>query len=375
MTESVFNVVAFVLDDHSHKVFEQVKSNLTTQNIEIRKGTIENARQWCVKHGAPDLLVVDGGDCIGLETALRGLAEYCPPQMKLMVLGKKQEVALYRSLMFAGVNDYHTTPLDIDAIRLSLLHLQGYQIAKPLRQGRVICVLGSTGGCGTSMIAANLGYFLAEKQSQFVALVDFDLYHSQHPILLGTDYEPHLENIIQDAERIDETLLAHSSQQLTDRLHLFYGQDSQLSHDDVSQPVKTVQALAEHYATVIVDVPDLNHPAMKAILQQADNCIFVTDYSLNSFRYLAKLTANTSLKHQRQILVGNLCRNAKGRVPKQEISKTLGLDITVELPFDAKAVEKSEREGAPLLAARTKLSKKITQLGQLLGSPSSEQKG
>ncbi len=242
MTESVFNVVAFVLDDHSHKVFEQLKSNLTTQNIEIRKGTIEDARQWCVKHGAPDLLVVDGGDCIGLETALRGLAEYCPPQMKLMVLGKKQEVALYRSLMFAGVNDYHTTPLDIDAIRLSLLHLQGYQIAKPLRQGRVICVLGSTGGCGTSTIAANLGYFLAEKQSQFVALVDFDLYHSQHPILLGADYEPHLENIIQDAERIDETLLAHSSQQLTDRLHLFYGQDSQLSHDDVSQPVKTVQA-------------------------------------------------------------------------------------------------------------------------------------
>ncbi len=375
MTESVFNVVAFVLDDHSHKVFEQLKSNLTTQNIEIRKGTIEDARQWCVKHGAPNLLVVDGGDCIGLETALRGLAEYCPPQMKLMVLGNKQEVALYRSLMFAGVNDYHTTPLDIDAIRLSLLHLQGYQIAKPLRQGRVICVLGSTGGCGTSTIAANLGYFLAEKQSQFVALVDFDLYHSQHPILLGVDYEPHLENIIQDAERIDETLLAHSSQQLTERLHLFYGQDSQLSHDDVSQPVKTVQALAEHYATVIVDVPDLNHPAMKAILQQADNCIFVTDYSLNSFRYLAKLMANISLKHQRQILVGNLCRNAKGRVPQQEISNTLGLDISVELPFDAKAIEKSEREGSPLLATRTKLSKKITQLGQLLGSPSSEQKG
>jgi len=375
VAESVFNVVAFVLDDHSQQVFEQLDKNLTTQNIEIHKGSIEDARQWCVKHGAPHVLIVDGGDCIGLEGSLRNLAEYCPPQMKLIVLGKKQEVSLYRSLMFAGVNDYHTTPLDVDAIRLSLLHLQGYQIAKPLRQGRVICVLGSTGGCGASTIAANLGYFLAETQNQFVALVDFDLFHSQHPILLGTDYDPHLENIIEDAERIDETLLAHSSHQLTDRLHLFYGQDSQLPHDDADQPVQVVQALAEHYATVIVDVPDLNHPAMRAILAQADNCIFVTDYSLNSFRYLTKLTVNAPVKTQRQILVGNLCRNAKGRVPKQEMSKTLGLDISVELPFDAKAMEKSEREGVPLLTVRTKLSKKITQLGQLLGGSSTERKG
>ncbi|MEE3878923.1 AAA family ATPase [Vibrio sp. YYF0003] len=375
MTERVFNVVAFVLDSQSQQVLESLKSDLTTQDIQVKKGDIEAARLWCVKQGAPDLLIVDGGDCLGLEAALRKLAEYCPPQMKLIVLGKKQEVSLYRSLMFAGVNDYHTTPLDADAIRLSLLHLQGHQVTKPLRHGRVICVLGSTGGCGASTIAANLGYFLAEKQHQFVALVDFDLFHSQHPILLGADYDPHLEHIIVDADRIDETLLAHSSQQLTKHLHLFYGQDSQLPHDDVQQPAETIQALAEHYATVIVDVPNLNHPAMPAIVEQADNCIFVTDYSLNSFRYLAKLRANTPLKHQRQILVGNLCRHAKGRVPKQEITKALGLELIVELPFDAKAFDKAEREGKPLLAERSKFSKKIHQLGQVLGAASAEQKG
>ncbi len=368
MNDGVFKVVAFVLDKESRHVLEQLKSELVTQDIQINKGGIEEARLWCIKNGTPNLLIVDAGDCVGLEASLRKLADYCLPQMKLIVLGKKQEVGLYRRLMFAGVNDYHTTPLDIDSLRLSLLHLQGYKIDKPLRHGRVICVVGSVGGCGTSSLAANLAYFLAEEQRQFVALVDFDMYHSQHPILLGVDYDPHLEKIIADADRIDETLLAHSSHQVTENLHLFYAQDSQLHTHSHHQPTATIQALAEHYATVIVDVPDINHPAMLEIVEQADNCILITDYSLNSFRYLAKLRAKAPLKHQRQILVGNLSRSNKGRVPKKEITKTLGMEFGIELPFDAKAFEYSEREGKPLMARRSNLTKKLSQLGLKLGS-------
>ncbi len=368
MSDNVFNVVAFVLDSSSQQVLDKLNSDLPSQELKVNKGNIEAAQQWCMKHGAPDLLIVDAGDCLGLEAALTALAEYCPPQMKLIVLGKKQEVNLYRSLMFAGVNDYHTTPLDADAMRLSLLHLQGHQVTKALRHGRVICVLGSAGGCGASTMAANLGFYLAEQQKQFVALVDFDLFHSQHPILLGQDYDPHLENIIRDADRIDATLLAHSSHEFSERLHMFYGQDGQLPLDKLQQPAAMVNALAEHYGTVIVDVPDLQHPAMLEVIDRADSCIYVTDYSLNSFRYLSKLRARIASHQQRQLLVGNLCRNSKGRVPKQEFGTTLGLELSIELPFDAKAFEKAELAGKPLVAQRSRLSKKLGQLAQLIST-------
>lgn len=368
MSDNVFNVVAFVLDLHSEQVLEQLAPTLPSQNMVVKKGDIHAARQWCVQHGAPDLLIVDAGDCLRLDAALAALAEHCPPQMKLLVLGQKQEVNLYRSLMFAGVNDYHTTPLDADNLRLSLLHLQGHQVAKPLRHGRVICVVGSSGGCGVSSVAANLAYFLAEQQKQFVALVDFDLFHSQHPILLGTDYDPHLESILQDAERIDDTLLAHSSQQVSSRLHSFYGQNSQLSLENIHQPAATINALSDHYASVIVDVPNLHHPAMLEVIERADTCIYISDYSLNSFRFLAKLRARAQSHHQRQLLVGNLCRDGKARVPKQEMSQALGMEVSFELPFDIKAFDKAEQLGQPLIALRSRLSKKLAQLGLLISA-------
>ncbi|CCN72265.1 AAA family ATPase [Vibrio nigripulchritudo] len=374
MSDSTFNVIAFVLDDHSQQIITQLAADIDNQNIQVQKGDINKAKEWCTKHGAPDLLLVDGGDCVNLDSALSELSHHCPPQMKLIVLGKKQEVTLYRHLMFAGVNDYHTTPLDADALRLSLLHLQGHQVKKSLRTGKIICVLGSSGGCGVSTIASNLGYYLAEKQSQHVALVDLDVFHSQHPILLGTDYEPNLENILKDADRIDETLLAHSSHQFSKTLHLFYGQDSQLPSDNHGSITETIQALAEHYGTVIIDIPNLHNPAMLDVIEKADNCIYVTDYSLNSYRFLAKLRARVQSTHQRQILVGNLCRKSKGRVPKAELSKSLGLDLSLELPFDAKAFEKSELLGKPIMAQSTRFSKKLAQLGQIVSSASSAAK-
>ncbi|WP_070968904.1 AAA family ATPase [Vibrio sonorensis] len=375
MSESTFNVVAFVLDDHSEQVLAQLAADLDNQSIQVQKGDITKAKLWCVKNGAPDLLIVDGGDCVDLETSLSELANHCPPQMKLMVLGQKQEVTLYRHLMFAGVNDYHTTPLDADALRVSLLHLQGHQVKASFRTGKIICVLGSSGGCGVSTIASNLGYYLAEKQSQRVALVDLDLFHSQHPILLGTDYEPNLENIIQDADRIDETLLAHSSHQLTSNLHLFYGQDSHLPKSGNSAISETVTSLAEHYGCVIIDVPNLHNPALLEVIEKADSCIYVSDYSLNSYRFLAKLRSRVQSTYQRQVLVGNLCRKTKGRVPKSELSKALGIELSVELPFDPKAFEKSELLSKPIMTQSTKFSKKLSQLGQLVCSASLEGKG
>ncbi|KGY08346.1 AAA family ATPase [Vibrio sinaloensis] len=370
MSESTFNVVAFVIDDHSQQVLTQLASDLDNQNIDVHRGDIAKAKQWCIKHGSPDLLLVDGGECVDLESSLSELAHYCPPQMKLIVLGKKQEVTLYRHLMFAGVNDYHTTPLDGDALRVSLLHLQGHQVKTSLRTGKIICVLGSTGGCGVSTIACNLSHYLAENQNQRVALVDLDLFHSQHPILLGSDYDPNLENIIQDADRIDDTLLAHSSHQLTNNLHLFYGQDSQLDAIHHGAMRETISTLAEHYGSVIVDVPNLHNPALLEVIENADSCIYVSDYSLNSYRFLAKLRSRVVSTHQRQFLVGNLCRKNKGRVPQSQLSEALGLELALELPFEPKAFEQSELQSKPIMVQKNKLSKRLAQLGQLVCSAS-----
>ncbi|PKG40163.1 AAA family ATPase [Psychromonas sp. Urea-02u-13] len=361
MSSEKTNILAFALNKTTLEALHAINLELAG-SLQCQLGDINKATQTLIEQGAPDILIVDGGQCLQLESALLALSEYCPPQMKLIVLGEKTDLSLYRNLLFAGVSDYHTTPLDQDVLRLSILHLQGKKLNKVLRQGRTICVIGCAGGTGASTVASNLAWIMGQEQKQRVALLDFDLFHSQHPILLGMDYEPSLNNLLNNAQRIDATLLMHSAQQVSPNLHLFYDQNSHLSFEHIEQPELCVKAMAEHYGTVILDIPDLRHPALLKMLDQADICIWINDASLSGFRYIDKLRHRFSNQEQRNLLVYNASRQAKARIPKAEIERAATIKICCELPFDDKAFLNAESQGTPLVKGKSKLAKQLRSL-------------
>lgn len=361
MSSENTTILAFALQKSTLDALQAINLNIEG-TLQCQLGDINKATQVLIEQGAPDILIVDAGQCVQLEAALLALSEYCPPQMKLIVLGEKTDLALYRNLIFAGVSDYHATPLDQDALRLTLLHLQGKKLNKALHQGRTICVIGCSGGSGVSTVASNLAWVMGQEQKQRVALLDFDLFHSQHPILLGMDYEPSLNNLLENAHRIDATLLTHNAQQVSPNLHLFYDQDLHLSCTNLEQPELCVKAMAEHYGTVILDIPDLRHPALLKMLDQADICIWLNDASLSSFRYIDKLRHRFSNQEQRNLLVYNASRSSKGRIPKADIEQATSLKICCELPFDDKAFLNAESQGIPLVKSKSKLAKQLRSL-------------
>src|ERR1700742_3272289 len=122
----------------------------------------------------PNLLIV--------ETRLNGqaaldeldrLAHVCDPATKVIVVGRVNDVELYRELMRRGASEYLVAPLSpmhlIEVI--SGLYLQPG--AAPI--GRVITVIGARGGAVASTIADNVGWCIAEELHINTAIVDFDL--------------------------------------------------------------------------------------------------------------------------------------------------------------------------------------------------------
>ena len=367
MKSQPLTIAAFVLSDVTQKGLQVIASSLDAYQWNIVQGSIDDAQYYCSQQGAPDILIVDGGDCLQLESALSSLAPYCPPDMKLIILGQPTEVGFFRKLLFVGVNDYHSTPLDVDSLRLSILRLTGQRVVKPLRQGRIICVVGSAGGVGTSMVSANLAWLMSEQRKQHLALIDLNVFHSQHPILLGQDYEPSLHQLLEQHERLDSTLLNHSAHKVSERLHLFYGQGADLPRDD--KWVATIERIAEHYSSVIVDIPDLRHSGLRQLVQKSDVCIYLHDYSLNAMRVFEQLQAqHDSSCGQRRLVVGNLPRQAKGKISFKQIESASGFTFSEKLPFEPKAVIRAEQKGQPIVQQGGKLSSRLQSLTDRLMS-------
>ncbi|QWZ64119.1 P-loop NTPase [Aeromonas sp. FDAARGOS 1417] len=374
MSEQAKRLVAVTRQPALSAGVERVMAGLSDVEHLQLTGSLVEARAHCLAHGAPDILLVEVENQQTLAADLAALAECCPPQMRLVLLGERGDVALFRWLVSVGVDDYYPAPLDPDALRAGLLRLLGVPLVTSLRKGRVICVVGAAGGVGTSTVCANLALELAEQHHRQVALLDLNLYHSRHPILLGSDYAPPGEQWWQATDRLDGTLLAHTAHQLGPRLFLFYDEGAELVLG-AEQLVAAVNVMAEHYSTLIIDVPDLRSHGLRALLQEADVVIWLHDFSLGALRLLGNLPKGGQA--QRHLLVGNHCRGKEGRVPATELERVCGQPHAAVLPYDHGAFVRAERAGMALIKQKSKLARAIKWLAaELVGTqPAGRRRG
>ncbi|WP_421319195.1 AAA family ATPase [Aeromonas veronii] len=374
MSEQAKRLVAVTRQPALSAGVERVMAGLSDVEHLQLTGSLAEARAHCLTQGAPDILLVEVENQQTLAADLTALAECCPPQMRLVLLGERGDVALFRWLISVGVDDYYPAPLDPDALRAGLLRLLGVPLVTSLRKGRVICVVGAAGGVGTSTVCANLALELAEQHHRQVALLDLNLYHSRHPILLGSDYAPPGEQWWQATDRLDGTLLAHTAHQLGSRLFLFYDEGAELVLG-AEQLVAAVNVMAEHYSTLIIDVPDLRSHGLRALLQEADVVIWLHDFSLGALRLLGNLPKGGQA--QRHLLVGNHCRGKEGRVPAAELERVCGQPHAAVLPYDHGAFVRAERAGMALIKQKSKLARAIKWLAaELVGTqPAGRRRG
>ncbi|MBE3651100.1 pilus assembly protein CpaE [Vibrio navarrensis] len=290
---------------------------------------------------------------------LPALAKVTPPGCQVILFGDEISLSEYRHLVQMGIADYLALPLDPTALHKSLLHLLGVHSHKGFQHGQVYLLSGTSGGVGTSTIAANLALDLAKHRS--VALVDFNLTFTQHPILLGVDYQPSLHRLVTEVERVDSVLIKQFGQNVGHQLSLFYAEDQE--ELSVQQRINVVNKLKQQFAYVILDVPHYLVEKVEDLLVSADNFLLVHDFSLQAGRrtdsILSKLDGNVHHVH----LVGNQSR-AKSHKPWSEKQLFEAWQITQfsELPFDSKAVQAAEQHGEPLIKRGGKLAKAMGKL-------------
>ena len=123
---------------------------LSKAHLTVQLGGINAAVEFYNGQVTPNLLIV--------ETRLHGqaaldelerLAEVCDPATKVVVVGRTNDVELYRELMRRGASEYLVAPLSpLQLIEvISGLYLDPG--ATPI--GRVIAFIGARGGAGSSM--------------------------------------------------------------------------------------------------------------------------------------------------------------------------------------------------------------------------------
>src|SRR6266404_3114273 len=333
-------VIAFV-DADAERLLQE--SSLLPGRNQIIRGGITKAIDYLNEQRSPHLLLVDISGVDLALTKVQMLADVCEPGTTVIAIGDNNDVALYRDLQEAGVSNYIVKPLTRELLAKALTPKPNpSEIGRAaLKRGKMVSFVGARGGVGTTTLAANLAWHLANRQSRRVALVDLDLQNGGCALLFNINPTPGLRDALANPLRLDSLLLDRIMTQYGERLFVLSAEEP--LQDTVQFTVSAVDTLFSvlrsqfHY--VIADVPRLPLPPYRRALEIADRRVIVVDQTMHSMRDAVRLkkmfgdTGAEQAEHRNIFIVNRVGETGHRGLSLKEVDNVLQAAPTSLIPF------------------------------------------
>ena len=241
-------------------------------------------------HPRPDLLVLHHVPGYG---ELEYLATLNPNQRpRLLVFGPAGDAAAMRLAMRAGACDYLPEPLTEADLLHSLDRVAGELAEKSGSSGKLVAVINSKGGAGTSFVSSNLAGGLAKDESRRTTLIDLDLQFGGLARYLDLSPERGLAEALDSIHEMDQDaaeafLTKHGSGlKLLAAPSDWLVRQQQISPDQVDL---LLHLFLQHNDFVVTDLPRHIDAISTTVLERSDRILVVIQQTLAHINGAAKL--------------------------------------------------------------------------------------
>ena len=315
---------------------------LAKAHVSVHMGGATAAVAHYQESPTPNLIVVETN--LGraqLLGELDRLAQCCDAGTKVVVLGRANDVMLYRELLKRGVSEYLITPITPLALIESLSNLYNDPASDPV--GNVVAFIGAKGGVGSSTVCHNAAWAMSEILKSNVVVADLDLAFGTTGLDFNQDPVQGIAEALQSPERLDEMLLDRLLTKCSEHLSIFAApvvldRDYEISADACDLVLEVVR---QNVPYVAVDLPHIWTPWVKRVLLQADEIVMtaVPDLAnLRNAKNLMELLKQNRTNDGPAHLVINMAKTPKRpEISAKEFAVALDINPTQVIDFDAEA--------------------------------------
>lgn len=342
---------------------------MSRAHVTIQLGGIPAAVQVYQTQPTPNVLVVEThGNRDQVMMELARLAEVCQATTKVIVIGHLNDVILYRELIRNGISEYVVAPVTSFAFIELVAGLFNDPKAAPL--GRIISFVGAKGGVGSSTIAHNIGWALAQRQNIDTIITDLDLAFGTAALNFNQDGSGGILDALGQPDRVDSTLIERLMTKLGSKLSLLNGPNS-VDRDVTieAHAVETILNVVRLSApVVVVDVPNMWAPWIKYTLLNSDEIVITATPELPALRNAKNLidllkTSRPNDKPPRLVL-NQIGVPKRPEIPVNDFAKAVGLSPSAVIPHDPQVFGQAQGNGQMIFEVAPK-SKSAEVLGEL----------
>ncbi|MGC1695719.1 MAG: CtpF protein, partial [Pseudolabrys sp.] len=258
---------------------------LSKAHVKIQMGGIATAVEAYRSSPTPNVILIESGNNSDeILTGLDQLAEVCDAGTRVVVVGRVNDVTLYRDLTRRGVSEYLIAPIGtIDIVR-AVCGLFSSPDAKPV--GRIIAVVGAKGGVGASTVAHNVGWAIARDLLLDSVVTDLDLAFGTAGLDYNQDPPQGIADAVFSPDRVDSAFVDRLLSKCTDHLSLLAAPATlERVYDFGADAFDSIlDSLRGTIPCVVLDVPHMWSGWTRRLLVSADDILVVAGPDLANLR-------------------------------------------------------------------------------------------
>ena len=342
-------------------------------HLRIQMGGLIAAIEAYKNSPTPNVIILEsenlGNDIL---TGLDQLAPVCDAATRVIIIGRMNDVALYRELVRRGVSDYMIAPVTGMQVVRSVCGLFSAPDAKPV--GRIIAVVGAKGGVGASTISHNVAFSIARDLVLDAVVTDLDLAFGTAGLDFNQDPPQGIAEAVFSPDRIDNAFVDRLLSKCTDHLSLLAAPATlERVYDFGADAFESIfDSLRATVPCVVLDVPHQWSGWTKQTLIGADDILIVAAPDLANLRNTKNLYdfLKAARPHDQRPLY---CLNQIG-VPKRpeikaaDFAKALDAEPVAAIPFEPQLFGAAANNGQMIaeIAANHRTAEMFRQLAQQL---------
>src|SRR5499425_64923 len=308
-------------------------------HLKIQMGGIAAANEAYSSSPTPNVIVIEtDGRGNEILNGLDQLANVCDAGTKVIVIGRLNDVVLYRELIRRGVSDYLIAPVGtIDVVR-SICGLFSHPDAKPV--GRVVAIIGAKGGVGASTVAHNLAWAVARDLKLDTVVTDLDLAFGTAGLDYNQDPPQGIADAVFSPDRVDSGFIERLMSKCADHLSLLAAPATlDRSYDFREDSFDSIlDNLRASVPCIVLDVPHQWTAWTKRLLIGADDILIVAGPDLANLRnaknLLDLLKASRPNDRRPYYCLNQVNVPKRPEITAADFAKALDFDPIAIVPFD-----------------------------------------
>lgn len=286
-----------------------------------------------------------------------------------------------------GAKEFLSQPIGEEEVKEAVLRCKKRRDAgnnkEPAKAGKVVSVIGSKGGVGTTTVAVNLAVATAEKEDvTSVILIDMNLLFGEIPIFMEMKPKYHWGEIARQVYRLDSDFLMNILSKHRSGVYVLPSPSYfHYDQEEIPKIIERVLQLARSmFDVVIVDGGHSLGRISSKSLEISDKVLLISTMSVPCLSNTNKLLESFRAlgypkKECVKIVMNRYEKNSE--ISLKDAAESLHADIFWTLPNDYKVTMTAINQGKPLseIAPNSRIRKSLGKLADsLMGSEKEQEK-